>query len=58
MPGDEREQRPRPKPDRRALDAIFGEVLPETTTDERDPETPPRDEDAWYRENRPPHHGG
>ncbi|CRK61434.1 hypothetical protein [Alloactinosynnema sp. L-07] len=44
---------------RRDLDRIFGDVLPDTTSDERDPgraEDPDRDE--WYRQNRPPHHGG
>ncbi|GAB2956229.1 hypothetical protein LWP59_34830 [Amycolatopsis acidiphila] len=58
MSGDERDERDRPSPkrDRRELDAIFGDVLPETTSDERDPESSSRDRDAWYRENRPPHH--
>jgi len=46
-------------PDRRrrdrALDDIFGEVLPSTTSDERDPE-PPDDRDDWYERERPPHH--
>jgi hypothetical protein len=42
---------------RRRVDEIFGDVLPETTSDERaeggqDRETP----DSWYLENRPPHH--
>jgi hypothetical protein len=43
---------------RRRLAEVFGDVLPETTGDERD-ETPPadRDEDAWLREQVPPHHG-
>jgi len=44
---------------RRRLEAIFGDVLPETTSDERDPE--PRDDespgDAWLRAQVPPHHG-
>lgn len=42
--------------ERRRLAAIFGDVLPDTTSDERDPGRPGRDNDAWYRENRPPHH--
>jgi hypothetical protein len=47
---------------RRRLAAVFGDVLPETTRDERDPE-PARDgrEDpgeAWLRSQVPPHHGG
>ncbi|HEX6352271.1 hypothetical protein [Actinophytocola sp.] len=49
MPAD----RPRRNKD---LDEIFGEVLPSTTSDERDPE--PRDDnrDDWYERERPPHH--
>lgn len=42
--------------DRRRLDAVFGEVLPETTSDERDPPAAPESTDRWYQENRPPHH--
>jgi hypothetical protein len=41
------------------LARIFGDTMPETTSDERDPE--PRSgaqTDEWYRANRPPHHGG
>ncbi len=44
---------------RRRLEAVFGDVLPETTSDERAPE--PRDDeassDAWLRAQVPPHHG-
>ncbi|GLY64202.1 hypothetical protein [Amycolatopsis taiwanensis] len=43
-------------PDRRRLDEVFGDVLPETTSDERDAGAPERDRDSWYQENRPPHH--
>jgi hypothetical protein len=45
---------------RRRLDAVFGDVLPETTTDERDDNAPATDEDAgerWLRSQVPPHHG-
>jgi hypothetical protein len=42
---------------RRRLAEVFGEVLPETTSDERGA-GPEGDSEAWYRENRPPHHGG
>lgn len=37
---------------------IFGDVLPDTTRDERD-DTPRResDSDRWLREQVPPHHG-
>ncbi len=46
--------------DRRRIDEIFGDVLPDVTGDERDA---PRafdaaaDDDRWYLDNRPPHHG-
>ena len=46
---------------RRRVAAVFGDVLPETTSDERDPERGNRDgEDpgeAWLRAQVPPHHG-
>jgi hypothetical protein len=43
---------------RRRLDEVFGEVLPETTSDERDPEPPDEDAgDRWLRAQVPPHHG-
>ncbi|GAA4612324.1 hypothetical protein [Saccharopolyspora hordei] len=41
---------------RRTLAEIFGDVLPETTADDRPDRTPADDEERWYRENRPPHH--
>jgi len=37
---------------------VFGDVLPDTTSDEREPD--PREDgatDAWLREQVPPHHG-
>lgn len=47
---------------RRRLAAVFGDVLPDTTSDERDPEGRPRDRgddpgEAWLRAQVPPHHG-
>ncbi|MGI8901895.1 MAG: hypothetical protein ACR2HA_13400 [Nocardioides sp.] len=51
---------------RRRLAAVFGDVLPETTADERDPDdAPPHDGarrgddpgEAWLRAQVPPHHG-
>lgn len=48
---------------RRRLAAVFGDVLPETTKDERDPDetqSRPTGEDAtdaWLRAQVPPHHG-
>lgn len=41
---------------RRTLDDVFGDVLPETTRDERDTYSSAGLPDDWYRENRPPHH--
>lgn len=47
---------------RKRLAEVFGEVLPETTEDERDPDRQrPDGEDpgeAWLRSQVPPHHGG
>jgi hypothetical protein len=45
---------------RRRLAAVFGDVLPETTSDEREPGSGGPDEDAseaWLRAQVPPHHG-
>lgn len=46
---------------RRRLAEVFGEVLPQTTSDERDDPSPAsaRDSgnDAWLRAQVPPHHG-
>lgn len=55
-----------PKPEtpaqRRArLDAVFGDTLPDTTRDEREPGEGREDADrgdAWLRAQVPPHHGG
>jgi hypothetical protein len=56
--GGDREPAGPPPVDRRLLVDIFGDVLPETTSDERDPSGDPGYSEQWYRENRPPHHGG
>ena len=55
---------PAPEPEtdwqrKRRLAAVFGDVLPETTSDERT-DSPPREDatDAWLRAQVPPHHGG
>lgn len=49
---------------RRRLQAVFGDVLPETTSDERAQQGErdavrdgERDGDAWLRAQVPPHHG-
>lgn len=49
---------PEPTPDevRRRLDAVFGDVLPDTTADERDPGPDGPDPDAALLADRPPHH--
>ncbi len=49
---------------RRRLAAVFGDTLPETTSDEREPGTAPAADgredpsEAWLRSQVPPHHGG
>ena len=54
----------RPEPEwrrRQRLARIFGDVLPETTRDERDPEEARERgesaDDAWLKSQVPPHHG-
>jgi hypothetical protein len=45
---------------RRRLAAVFGDAMPETTSDERDDAAPAEAEeagDAWLRDQVPPHHG-
>jgi hypothetical protein len=45
--------------DRKLLDEIFGDLLPETTGDERGSGSSADGySEQWYRDNRPPHHGG
>lgn len=44
---------------RRRLAAVFGDVLPESTTDDKDPDEgdgPDKSED-WLKSQVPPHHG-
>lgn len=55
MPGDDEDKRRRAAEKRRA-DEIFGDVLPDTTSDEREPGQRTPDSDSWFLENRPPHH--
>ena len=42
----------------KSVDDVFGDTLPRTTADERDPQSPDDDlqHDRWLRDNRPPHH--
>ena len=43
---------------RKRLAEVFGDALPETTSDERaGDEREHRDGDAWLRAQVPPHHG-
>jgi hypothetical protein len=44
---------------RRRRAEVFGDVLPETTNDERDPASrdPESTSDRWLRDQVPPHHG-
>jgi hypothetical protein len=44
---------------RRRLAAVFGDVLPETTSDERDPDAADSEAagERWLRAQVPPHHG-
>jgi hypothetical protein len=41
----------------RRRDAVFGDVLPESTADDRDPGSAPTGSDEWLRSQVPPHHG-
>lgn len=47
---------------RRRLAEIFGDVLPATTSDERDPDSravgKESASEAWLKRQVPPHHGG
>ena len=52
------ERQETPEERRRRLAAVFGDVLPETTTDERDPaEDRDSSSEDWLRAQVPPHHG-
>lgn len=47
---------------RKRLAEVFGDTLPDTTSDERDDQPAPRSDkdsgsDQWLREQVPPHHG-
>ncbi|UDY24097.1 hypothetical protein [Nocardioides sp. Kera G14] len=51
---------PTPEPEwkrRRRLAEIFGDVLPETTSDDREQPREQRGSDQWLKEQKPPHHG-
>ena len=42
---------------KRLRQQVFGDVLPDTTADERDQGGPESGNDDWLRSNVPPHHG-
>lgn len=42
---------------KRRLAEVFGDVLPDTTTDERDETERPGGSDEWLKSQVPPHHG-
>lgn len=42
---------------RKRLAAVFGEVLPETTSDEREEMMVGDHSEVWLRSQVPPHHG-
>ena len=47
-----------PEQRKRRLAAVFGDVLPDTTSDEREPEAPDTDRsEEWLQAQVPPHHG-
>ena len=44
---------------RRRRAEVFGDVLPDSTSDDRDEDAAERgDPDEWLRRQVPPHHGG
>ena len=47
-----------PSPDRVAVNSVFGEELPQESSDERDPSGAAEhdDRDRWLQDNVPPHH--
>jgi hypothetical protein len=45
-----------PRVRKAVLADVFGDVLPDTTADERTPEHRGSSSEDWYQENRPPHH--
>ena len=42
---------------RRRLAEVFGDVLPEQTSDDKDERDSNGKGDDWYRDQVPPHHG-
>jgi hypothetical protein len=46
------------KPSQELVNKVFGDALPETTADEREPDSRENGSlhDRWLRDNIPPHH--
>lgn len=42
---------------KRRLDAVFGDVVPEQTSDDRGEEASTRANEEWLKRQVPPHHG-
>jgi hypothetical protein len=42
---------------KRRLATVFGDVLPDTTADEREDDDKDRSSEAWLKSQVPPHHG-
>lgn len=59
QPGEQPDEQRLEQVRRRRRAAVFGEVLPESTEDERADwgERPPRGSEEWLRSQVPPHHG-
>jgi hypothetical protein len=57
-PGDERSEAREREARRRRLAEVFGDVLPEQTSDDAtEPEVPADRSEDWLRRQVPPHHG-
>jgi hypothetical protein len=59
-PGEQKDSKEPEWKRKQRLARIFGDVLPETTTDEREPsaESEESASDRWLKSQVPPHHGG
>jgi hypothetical protein len=56
---EEREAQEAERAKRRRRAEVFGDVLPDATSDDRDDESGERsDGDEWLKRQVPPHHGG
>lgn len=55
---DERQRRAREEAARkRRLAEVFGDVVPEQTSDDAAPDEPGENRDEWFKRQVPPHHG-